>query len=108
AKRLLPGIVAPALTAIVPVVKEGTSGERDRYCTLLDIEGIQWPEQNLAPALIALSEPVARWFSNASPLRIGMLTAGDGTPLSRRQEELLASMDRIASDTYEIVGALSP
>lgn len=108
ADRLLPGIVAPALTAIVPVVKEGGADERDRYCTLLDIEGITWAQHNLAPALVALSEPIARWFSHASPLRIGMLTAGEGTQRSPQQQELLASLEHIASDTYEISGALSP
>lgn len=107
-KCLMPGVVAPALTSIVPVVKDDDAGEYDRYCTLLDIEGHPWPVSNSAEVLIALAHPIVRWFTPEKKINIGVLTAGEGTQPSAAQQQLLASLKHLDSNDHNSVGALSP
>src|SRR5699024_7378935 len=97
----------PALTAIVPVVKDDDAGDRDRYCPLLDIEGHSWPTPNRADVLLALATPIVHWFSSPDPLRVGVLTAGGGTHASVAQQRLLDALTSIGRG-YAHVGALSP
>lgn len=107
-KCLLPGVVAPALTSIVPVVKDEDEGEKDRYCTLLDIEGHPWPISNSAEVLIALAHPIVRWFAPEQRIHVGVLTAGEGTQPSAAQQQLLASLKHLDAQDHHSVGALSP
>lgn len=107
-KCLLPSVVAPALTSIVPVVKDNGAGDQDPYCTLLDIEGHPWPISNSAEVLIALAHPIVRWFTPEEQINTGVLTAGEGTQPSAAQQQLLASLKHLHREDHQSVGALSP
>lgn len=104
---LLPHVRVPALTAIVPVVKDGDHSDRDRYCTLLDIEAYAWEKTNPARVLVSLAEPVARWFTEQDALRVGLLTAGGGAQISAAQRRLLDALPD-GDGAHQSVGALSP
>lgn len=104
---LLPRVTAPALTAIVPVIKDTDAGDRDRYCPILDIEAHLWPTPNRAEVLLSLATPIVHWFSMPEPLRVGVLTAGEGTQGSSAQQDLLEALLDVGSG-YASIGALSP
>jgi len=104
---LLPHVHVPALTAIVPVVKDEEHSERDRYCTLLDIEGYAWKKTNGSAVLTALAKPIAQWFTEKNELRVGVLTAGGGAPISAAQRRLLDGLTAHSSP-FTGAGALSP
>lgn len=68
---LLPHVKAPIQCAIVPVVKE--ANEADKYAVLVNATQLPDGTYSSAAELIALADPVARWFGVHHDHRIGVL-----------------------------------
>lgn len=72
-QALLPHVQHPIQCAIVPVVK--STNEADRYAVLVDASEARHDPPSTARELIALADPVARWFGAQHDHRIGVLAS---------------------------------
>lgn len=110
ADALLPHVTRPAQCAIVPVVKG--EGQDDRYAVLLDVSGFASTHPSIARAasaqeLVAVAEPIARWFGATGPRRVGVLSS---EPASRIHcaDTLRLLHELAAIEHVDGKGAISP